>query len=78
MHKGPTGPQSGRTPRSRAEEIGADPAGFKEGPPYDVAGGHPITKAQPEQRYEDAASAALPTAGAKSAGISAPFTIASK
>lgn len=76
MFKGPVGPVSGRTPRSQAEAIGTDSSGFKEGPAYDVAGGHPITKQMPKQAFK-AQELKSPSGGAPME-IPAPFTLGSK
>ena len=73
MHKGPVGPQSGRTPRSQAESIGTDASSFKEdGVKYDPTLGHVITKEQPKQEYKEA-PVKTPTGPAQSG--TAPFTI---
>ena len=55
MFKGPVGPQSGRTPRSIAEEKN-NPASFQSenDPPYDATQGTPITKDMPKQAYHEA------------------------
>lgn len=55
MYKGIKGPVSGRTSRTRAEEIGTDPSGFTDqGPGYFSQGGHPITSKLPAQPYKEA------------------------
>ncbi len=73
MFKGPVGPNSGRTPRSIAEEQGTNPSGFKEGPPYDYAAGHPITKNMPSQAPKE--TELKPGGDAKPMEIPAPFTV---
>ena len=47
------GPTTLRSPRSRAVDIGTDPAGFAGAPDYDAQGGHPILPESPERRYEE-------------------------
>jgi len=76
MFKGPVGPQSGQTPRTIAEKKGTDPAGFVEGPAYDVKGGHPITKQMPEQTYK--AQTMKAPVGGTPMEIPAPFAVGSK
>lgn len=52
MFKGPTGPVSGRTSRSVAEAKN-DAENFKEGPKYDIPGGHQITAGTPKSEYKE-------------------------
>lgn len=74
MFKGPTGPQSGQTSRSIAEQkndarnFTADPEGG-----YFPQGGHPVTKDLPKQEYKEAEM----TGGgnAKPLDTAVPFTI---
>lgn len=73
MFKGPKGPVSGRTPRTRAEEMN-DPQNFKDGPAYDFVDGHPITKEAPLQPYVEKALPAPAPRGPVS-DHEAPFTI---
>lgn len=73
MFHGLKGPQSGRTPRTQAESIGTDPEGFKEDPPYDMKGGHPITKDFPEGKYAERPMSA--PGGAKPLDADVPFTL---
>jgi hypothetical protein len=74
MFKGPVGPQSGRTPRSQAEKIGTDPAGFVEGPAYDATAGIPKGAGMPTGKYEPA-KMKTPSAGAPVSDNKAPFTV---
>lgn len=73
MFKGPSGPVSGRTRRTQAEDIGTNPEGFKDGPPYDYTAGHPITRQQPSQQYEDKSASVTPKPGKGPLDIPAPF-----
>lgn len=51
MFKGPTGPQTGRTPRTQAEKIGTDSSGFVNAPDYNAQGGHPNGAGMPGGVY---------------------------
>ena len=62
-HTGVTGPQSGRTPRTRAEEVGTDPAGFRADVSYDATVGLPAGMKRSGGQYDDRAEAAQPQAG---------------
>lgn len=62
-HAGVAGPQSGRTPRTRAEELGTDPAGFRADVSYDSVNGVPTSMKRPGGKYEDRAEAAQPVPG---------------
>lgn len=73
MFKGPVGPDSGRTGRSQAEQIGTDPAGFKDGPKHDPKAGIPVTPEFPQQQYRPTPMS--PPTGGQQAGVPAPFTI---
>lgn len=75
MFKGPTGPQSGRTPRTQAEEIGTSKEGFVEGPAYDPKAGHPITKDFPQQQYKEQQ---MKPVVSQPINIPAPFTLTQK
>lgn len=60
-----TGPQSGRTPRSRALEIGTRPEGFQESPGANPGQGQPSGPGYPAGTYEDrGVTAPVPTAPA--------------
>jgi len=74
-YKGPVGEVSNRTPRQRAEEIGADPEGFTKAPNYNVQGGHPIMPGYPDSTYSHKDTE--PTAGGKTFDP-APFTVTKK
>jgi hypothetical protein len=76
MFKGTTGPQSGRTPRTQAEDIGADSEGFTEAPNYNVQGGHPVGNGLKADTYTEKVTAE-PSTGGKTFDPS-PFTIKSK
>lgn len=73
MFHGLKGPQSGRTSRTQAEAIGTDPEGFKEDPPYDMQGGHPVTKDLPKGEYKEAEM--KEAGGAKPLDVAVPFTL---
>lgn len=45
------GPTTLRSPRSRAIDIGTNPAGFSEAPNYDAQGGHPVEPGMPSGTY---------------------------
>ena len=75
MFKGTTGPQSGRTSRTQAEDIGADPEGFAEAPNYNVQGGHPVGNGLKADTYSEKGTA--PSTGGKTFDPS-PFSITSK
>lgn len=51
------GPTTLRSPRSRALDIGTNPAGFTEELPYDVEGGHPVSSETPQGTYQGQAPA---------------------
>ena len=72
MFKGSTGPVSGRTSRTIAEEKN-DAKNFEDGPKYDVQHGHPITEKMPVQEYKELQLPEKSPAGPKD--IDAPFTI---
>lgn len=72
MFHGVKGPVSGRTPRTRAEEMN-DSQHFEDGPKYDVQHGHPITKDMPVQEYTETRMTEKAAVGPKD--IPAPFTI---
>lgn len=54
MFKGPKGSSSGRTPRTQAESIGTEAAGFEKlDANYDAKAGHPTGKGMPPaQEYK--------------------------
>lgn len=72
MFKGPTGPVSGQTGRTIAEQKN-DAKNFEEGPKYDYVSGTPITKDTPKQQYRAATMPAK--SGSGGSEIEAPFTI---
>jgi hypothetical protein len=72
MFHGTKGPVSGRTPRTRAEEMN-DAKNFDEGPKYDYQNGHPVTQKMPSQDYKDTKLPEKAPTGPKD--IEAPFTI---
>lgn len=73
MYQGPTGPKSGRTPRSQAERIGTDPSGFEGMPGYFPQGGHPIMPNLPAQPYNYVDADPTPSGGASYDPM--PFTV---
>jgi len=61
------------TPRQTALEKN-DASNFEKGPPYDIKGGHPITKDMPSQEYKSMPMKPA-SEGSKPLDIPAPFTI---
>lgn len=76
MFKGPTGPQSGRTPRTQAEKLGTSPGGFSEQPGYDPTAGTPTGKDYPSSTYKERELKS--PSGGKPMEIPTPFSGGSK
>lgn len=74
MFKGPTGPQSGRTGRSRAEELN-DPNNFDDGPKYDPKAGVPASMPA-AQEYNPRPM--KPAGDGKPIDVETPFVITQK
>jgi hypothetical protein len=76
MFKGTTGPQSGRTSRTQAEDIGADAEGFAEQKGYNNQGGHPLGNGLKNDQYSENVTTTPTESGAKF--DPSPFSITSK